>query len=427
MFKITGYVTVVSLLKLNLQQIFRYRIQNKFYKYHIINILINKTQNKALILLVLFAVSLVVPAQLYHNHSYNNFIIFRSSFSHLLHGMNLYGYFPKEYNDIYLYSPAFAVLMAPFSYIPIWAGLYLWTVISCALIYVSIIQLPGLDMPKLTAVFFIILLELITSLQNMQTNAIIAAFMVLAFISFEQKKVFFAAFFIVFAAYIKLFGLAAAMLFLLYPGRGKFVAYMFFWGLVFTILPLIIVPVNQLIIQYQNWFHQMLDVHHGEDTMLFPNVAAPLSVMAWLRIWFGLKTNGIYIQLCGLILLVLPLLRINQYKNPVFRYFLISSILIFCVIFNHIAESPSYIIAVFGVALWFVNEEKAPFAWILFVLACIFTILSATSFFPEYVRHSYAIPKVWKVVPCIFIWIWIQAKLLFGKNFGKSLIPSHYN
>ena len=311
--------------------------------------------------------------------------------------------------------------MAPFNYIPIWAGLFLLTAVSCWFIYLSINTLPTLTPSAKTAVFFIILPELVTSLQNMQTNAMIASFMIMAFICFERRNVFWAAFFIVAAGYIKIFGLAAAMLFLLYPGKGKFILSMIFWGLVFAILPLVIISANQLLMQYHYWFYQMFDVHHGEDTMLFPNVAAPLSVMAWLRIWFGIKTNGIYIQLCGLILLVLPLLRIKQYKNLNFRYFLISSILIFCVIFNHIAESPSYIIAVFGVAIWFVNEIKTPAVWLLFVLVCIFTILSATSFFPEYIRHNYAIPQVWKAVPCIMVWFWIQARLLFGKN--RSIMP----
>jgi hypothetical protein len=93
-------------------------------------------------------------------------------------------------------------------------------------------------------------------------------------------------------------------------------------------------------------------------------------------------------------------------------------------IFNHIAESPSYIVAVFGLAIWFAWENKNVFTWLLFGLAFIFTIVVATSFFPEYIRHNYAIPNVWKAVPAIIIWFWIQYRLLFENKLFKMKTSS---
>src|SRR5207249_7450885 len=39
---------------------------------------------------------------------YNNFIIFRQSFFHLVHHRNLYSQYPDEHFDYFKYSPAFA-------------------------------------------------------------------------------------------------------------------------------------------------------------------------------------------------------------------------------------------------------------------------------------------------------------------------------
>ena len=197
---------------------------------------------------------------------------------------------------------------------------------------------------------------------------------------------------------------------------------MAFWTVVFTLLPLIIISPGHLIAQYQNWFHQMAGVHQGEDTGVYSNVPKPLSVMGWLKTWFHLNPPGIYIQLGGAVLLLLPLLRTGLYNLVRFRYFLLSSILIFCVIFNHLAESPSYVIAALGLAIWFAWEKKNPVSSVLMGLAYVFTVLIATDIFPEYIRHNYGIPYVWKAVPCILIWFWIQYRMLFTRDFGIHFI-----
>ena len=52
------------------------------------------------------------------NSHINNFIIFKTSFYHLIAHCNLYMKYPGEYFDIYLYGPVFAIFIAPFSFLP---------------------------------------------------------------------------------------------------------------------------------------------------------------------------------------------------------------------------------------------------------------------------------------------------------------------
>lgn len=378
--------------------------------------------NEKLIAIALVLIALVVPVQLCLIHHFNNFIIFKVSFLHLVHGLDLYPPYPKEYDDVYLYSPTFAMLMAPFAYLANWLGLFVWSALNCTAVYFAIRLLPHTDKDRKLLIFFVLLLELVTSVQNTQTSPALVAFMVLSFVSFERRKPFWAAFFIILAAFIKVYALAAAVLFFLYPGKWRFIASMVFWGIVFALLPLIVIPGKQLVFLYQSWVHQMADVHQSEQTGINPNlVKPPLSVMGWLKTWFHWNPPAVIIQLLGALCLCLPLLRFKEYREIRFRYFLLSSVLIFCMIFNHIAESPSYIVAVFGLALWFGWERKTPFVYSLMAIAFVFTIVSATDFFPEYIRHNYAIPYVWKAVPCIMVWIWLQYRMMLGKFENETI------
>jgi len=367
--------------------------------------------SKWTITIILTIAGIVVGLQLNLSGHHNNFIIFKYSYLHLVHWQNLYILYPKEHWDLYKYSPTFPLLMAPFNYIPTSLGLMIWSLMGSTSIYFAVTRLPYLSQFQKTIVFFIVLVEFITSMQNAQTNPLMVSFMVLAFICFEQKRVFWAAFFIIAATFIKVFGLAAAILFILYPQKGHFILSMLFWGLIFVIAPLIVIPLDQLVIQYQNWFHQLMEVHVGKD------LGQPeMSAMGWIKSWFNVNIPAFYIQVTGLIILLLPFIKFDSYQSISFRYLVLSSILIFCVIMNHNAESPSYVIAVFGVAIWFTLAPKNALVWFLFGLAVLFTILSQTDIFPRYIRVHYALPYVFKAVPCILIWIHIHYLLLFHKN-----------
>jgi hypothetical protein len=127
--------------------------------------------------------------------------------------------------------------------------------------------------------------------------------------------------------------------------------------------------------------------------------------MGWFYTWFGLGINKNIIILAGAVVFLIPFLRLSQYMNYTFRYLALTSILIWIVIFNYKAESPTFIIAITGVAMWFFSGEKSIPAIILFTLAFIFTSLSPTDIFPRFLRETYVNPYALKAVPCILIWM----------------------
>jgi len=75
------------------------------------------------------------------------------------------------------------------------------------------------------------------------------------------------------------------------------------------------------------------------------------------------------------------------------------------VAFNHKAEPNSFVIAVAGVAVWFL---AAPPSWLrvtLVALVVLLTCLSTTSIFPTVVRRSLISPYSLRVVPCLLVWL----------------------
>ena len=101
----------------------------------------------------------------------------------------------------------------------------------------------------------------------------------------------------------------------------------------------------------------------------------------------------------------------------------LASILLWIVIFNHKAESPTFIIAMAGVALWFVTTRLTVFDKILFTLAIVFTVVSPTDVFPRFLRDHFVRPYSLKAFPCIVIWVKIIYDMIVVKEDTLTFQP----
>ena len=343
--------------------------------------------------------------------SYNNFLIFKTSFQHLVSGGDLYQLWPSDHQDYYKYSPAFALLMAPFSWMNIWVGLSIWNLINALALYFAIANSRFAVSRLKSYMLWFVLLELLTSMQSSQSNGLMAALMIFSFNKMEDKKPFLAALFLCLGFYIKIFSLAGFIILLFYPERFKAIFYSAIWMIILFLLPLVAIPYSQLIFLYKSWLHLLADDH---------SASVGFSVMGWLHTWFNLNPDKMFLAVGGLILLLFPLIRMKQYSQFNFRMMMLASILVWVIIFNHKAESPTFVVAMSGIAIWYFSEKRRMADTILVCLAFIFTSLSPTDLFPAYIRWHLVVPYVLKAVPCIFIWIRIFFELM-SKNFGKHL------
>lgn len=340
---------------------------------------------------------------------YNNYLVFKQSFFNLIAGKDLYVLYPEIVWDYFKYSPTFALLMAPLAVLPDLAGLILWNLLNVLVLFFAVKYLPGKEDRAKVFILWFIAIELLTSIQNSQSNGLMAGLLVFSFIFFERRNVLLASLFIVLSFYIKLFGIAAAVLFLLYPDKLKFIAYSVFWTIVLGILPLLVVSPEQLIFLHKSWAHLL-----ASDQA----VSYGLSVMGILQSWFHLLPPKFLILGLGVILLLLPFLNFRSYGNLQFRYLLLASLLIWVIIFNHKAESPTYIIAMTGVSIWYFTQPRRIGNLILLILALVVTSLSPTDLFPRYLRHHFVSPYNLKALPVILVWLKIQYDLM--KYFGNA-------
>jgi hypothetical protein len=336
---------------------------------------------------------------------YNNYIIFKQAYFHLVDQKDLYSLYLSEQWDLFKYSPAFALFFGSLAYLPDGLGLLLWNFINAFCLFFAIKKVPaGSDKAKIAILFFV-LIELVTSLQNSQSNALMVGLLIMAFVFFESEKVFLASLCIALTVFIKVFGLLTFAIAIFYPNKVKTIFYAIGCFLVLTFLPLIVVPVDQLFFLYKSWWGLLIDDH---------TISYGLSVLGWLITWFGFSGNKNFVVLIGLIVLLLPLIRVREYNQFLFRILFFSSALIWMVIFNHKAESPTFIIAMSGIAIWYFLSPYNALNKALIVLAFIFTCLSPTDIFPSSIQNHFFDPFVIKVVPCIFIWLKITYDLLFS-------------
>jgi hypothetical protein len=327
---------------------------------------------------------------------YNNYVIFRDAFWHLAHGQDLYILYPDEHWDLYKYSPTFAALMAPFAPLPDAAGLVAWDVTGAALLFLGIAGLPlGTERARMVMAWFVAL-PMLQSMQNSQSNAHVAGLVLLSAVWLESRREIGAGLAIALGFFVKVYGGLAVVLALLQPSRWKALGWTIAWTIALGLVPLVFVPPSQLMALYRSW---------GELLANDQAASTGVSAMSVLQNWFGLAPPKAVVAFVGLAITLSPLVRVRAYAVLEFRMLVLAALMLWMVAFNHKAEPNTFVIAVAGVAVWFL---AAPPSWLrvtLVALVVLLTCLSTTSIFPTVVRRSLISPYSLRVVPCLLVWL----------------------
>ncbi len=344
------------------------------------------------------------------NSSMNNYIIYQDSFLHLIHHEMMYGYHWSEYYDWYLYSPSFPFLIMPFALLPKYIGVVVWCVFNALALFYGI-KLLNIEERKKVFIWWFVLQELIISIQNVQVNPLVAALFIFTFVAFERKKVGVAALIIACSLFIKVFGIVGASLFILYPQRLKFIGYLIFWCGVVFFLPLVFISFDELMKQYMGWYSTIINLHSTNVN--------DFSVMQLLSSFFRFSLSDALrysIQGTAVILFCVKYIRYKSFGDSQFRLLFLASILVWTTIFNNAVESPSFIIAITGVSIWYIADAKSKLNLVLLILALILTSFSHSDLFPRYVRDNFIDPFTLKCLPCFLIWLKIEYELVFRKK-----------
>jgi hypothetical protein len=328
-----------------------------------------------------------------------NFEIFRASTRHLLSGENLYAQYPTE-QDRFKYSPTFALLFAPFSILPWAVALFCWNALNAMLLFAAVERV----LPQRQALLALacLHLEVLRTLQNAQSNALVAALIILAWVAIESRKAWRAAAMVALGACVKIFPLAALTFAI--PRRLALRAGL--WALAFGAalfaLPLAATPPATLVAQYRWW----RGVEANDALQRW------FSVMELLQRWFHADWPNWPIQLAGVVALLTPLaLRRARWNDARFRLLYLCSVLLFVVVFNHQAERASYVIAFAGAAIWFASEPKTAWRIALFGMAMA-TMPIMSTLVPGAVFRLPVVVLYRLAGPMVAVWLVVQWELL---------------
>src|SRR2546427_10372614 len=140
---------------------------------------------RLLLALYLASVALVTVQQAILGHS-NNLSIFRSASLNLFAGRDLYAAHPEQHFDFYKYSPTFALLFAPLAYLPFALAYLCWSLLNALLLWYALDRL--LPERPATLALALVYLEVLFSMQYGQSNALVAARLILAFVALQQGR-----------------------------------------------------------------------------------------------------------------------------------------------------------------------------------------------------------------------------------------------
>ncbi|CCH02982.1 hypothetical protein FAES_4983 [Fibrella aestuarina BUZ 2] len=346
----------------------------------------------------------------------NNYLIFYHTLDHLIEGTDLYAKYPAEYEDRNHYAPSFGALFSPIFLLPYSVGLFLWHFLFTGIWVYAVYRLPLSHRQKVVMYWFC-MQELFTAVANSQTNPLITAIPIFTFLAFEKRQPVWAAFFLLLGFNIKIYSLVGGALFLLYPQKGKFLLSMVGWGVAMALFPLLFTTPDSLLWQYQNWLTELLNKSDGDKWL-------NLSIHRLIHQTISPDISNTAIIAMGVVVFCSVLVYVQRYKELWFRMMLLASILIFQVIFNPIAESPVFIVAVTGVMIWWFYSPKTWYDRAMLIGCFIFTVMSPSDLFPKVWRDEFVKPYVLKGLPCVLIWFRL-IYLMHRYALGKAPVPNY--
>ena len=350
----------------------------------------------------------------------NNFLILRTASAHLISGQDLYAAYPAVHADFFKYSPTFAFLWTPFAMLPPVAGYMLWAIACVTTLYAGLLR--ALPSSQTVVALALSWLAVFGDIQRSQSNALCAGLMILAWAALEREGQWRAALAIAAAAFVKLFPMAAVVFALFHRRSARFAAILTAVIVVGVALPLLVTPYATLAAQYRSWY--AIETHDAAALARYGTGGADLyaGIMGQFRVWWGVEWPHWPTQLVGVVILLAPLmLQRRRFGSRHFRVLFLSSILVFCVLFNHQAESPSYSIAMIGTSIWFAASERATWRAFLMAASLLIVNVASTDLMPRTWYHAWYVPYLVKTIPLIPVWIVMQLELLgIIPNRGRS-------
>ena len=361
---------------------------------------------------VALSVVVAIVHQLAKSGMHGNYKIYKYAFWNVIEQYPLYQHRPGL-GDINQYGPVFSVIIAPFAMLPDVIGSALWLLCLSVFLFVALKELP-LKTWQIAVITWLVANSLVIALTNVQFNIASAALIVLSYTMIKKEKDVWAAFMIMLGTMVKLYGIVGFAFFLFSRHKPKFLLWCVIWCVVFFVLPMAFSSPDFIIGQYKAWFFDLIHKNIQNNNCLQQNV----SLIGMIKKSTGhLEWPILPIILSGLVLQALTLINFRQFRNPEYQLRMLASVLLFVVLFSTGSEPNTYIIAMVGVAIWFVIQPR-PFSgwvWGLMLFALIIAGFGPSDLFPKPIYRHYILPNALQALPCTLVWlriIWEMIKTI---------------
>lgn len=348
---------------------------------------------------------------------YNNYMIFKNVFTNTLQQKNIYLLYPDVHFDSNHYGVFFSLLIAPFAILPDWLGIVLWNVANTLIFIFAIHKLP-FSTAKKAFFAWLCLQEFITAAVSLQFNIALTGLLMLSATSIYERKETQSAISIMIGFFVKLYGIAGLSAFFFVKNKVKFIFALLAFGVFFLILPMLLSSAHFGIQSYADWFQSLSEKNLSNQVL---GNRQDYSLMGIVRRVLGnAEISNLVFLVPGILVFALPYLRIKQYKNLSFQLMILASTLLFIVLFSSGSESPTYIIAVAGVMIWFImQKKKSPLVIGLLIFVIILTCFSFSDLFPKFIKENYIMKYSLKALPCCIVWFRVIYELM-TKDFEKE-------
>jgi hypothetical protein len=377
----------------------------------------NLLKNKLFVQIIWFGLTLfpVVREVMQHtatNTHYNDYIIYKHTFLNLIQQHSLFGPQPEFYFDLNHYGPIFALIIAPFTIFPDSVAVLLWVVFVSWTLYLAVMKMPFKQYQAL-AVLLISAPTIMGSAQNNQVNPLIVALVIFSFIFIRNKQDFWAALMIILGTAIKLYGIVGLAFFFFSENKIKLILSMLFWSVVLFALPMVFSSPAYIIKTYHDWYPDLLA--KNADNLISSRTY--ICVMGMISKVFNVRqVANLAVLIPAILLFALSYIRIKYWHNLQYQLLILASCLIFTVIFSSGSEPPTYIIAIIGVGIWFMNLNRPLTIFEICLIVFAFFVTNAPSdIFPKYLRDKYVMPNKLMALPSFIIWLKIIYETLTRK------------
>ena len=380
--------------------------------------------NRTLAVSLWFGLSLFAVAQALWSHQINNFLVFRSVYFHLMEGRNLYIPYPAEYQDVNLYGPFFGLLIAPFALLPIKLGVICWVMANVSFLYWAVSKLP-IARGYQTALLILCSHELMNCSSWLQTNAFVCGCLLLGFSYAIRQKEHWALCFIMAAAFVKLYGIIGLVFIPFSQHKVKFTVWALIWSVIFLLSPLLLTNFDSLVRTYSDWQIGLLAKAAKNTRLDNHNYYQDISLLGMIRRILYPGMRDAVILTAGSLLYLSQFFYCAYARDIRYKIYILCSSLIFLVIFSSGAESPTYIIAVPALCLWFFMQPRTRIGFWLFAVAFLFTTFSYSDLLTPWFRNHVVMPYSLKAFPSFVIWMIILVEI-HRRQFLKAIDISRW-